>query len=64
MKITLSIVFMTIAFLCAITSFFMNLNKGFDACIWQLNCVVWCISYFIMHLRIERLLKIIKKLTN
>lgn len=55
---------MTIAFVCAITSFFMNLNKGFDACIWQLNCAVWCISYFIMHLRIERLLKLIKKMNN
>lgn len=64
MKITLSIVLMIIAFVFAVISFGMHLNKGFDAYIWQLITMIWIANYFVMYLRVERLLRIIKKMTS
>jgi hypothetical protein len=61
---TTSLIFMGIAFLMALLSAIMYWGQGFHAWIWQVITMVWIANSFIYLLRIERLLKLIKKITS
>jgi len=54
-------VFICMGFIAAGLSLIMSYKQGFDAWIWQLNCMIWATAGFAQQIRIDILTNKLKK---